>query len=131
MGGVYGDFILAFPEQFTSITVYSMTARINGGWIKDENSDRIIRGIFQHTGGRRIKDSNGNKAAGSSAEFWTETPGLNGMFTTVDGVVYALLSDNDWKNEGGFIKYGLDKVVGNNGSESDDTSWNTGSDNFG
>ena len=131
MSGVYGDFLLAFPEQYRSITVYSMTAKINGGWTVDEDSEITIKGIYQDTGGERLKDSNGNLAFTNSMELWTKTSGLNGKFTTIGSYVYRLCTNNDWTNEGGFCRYGLEKVIGNNGTESSDTSWNIGTNNFG
>ena len=131
MGGIYGDFLLAFPEQKKTVTVYSMTAKVNGGWAKVDGSEQTIKCIFQHSGGRKLKDSNGNKVEGSSIELWTTTAGLNGMYTTIEDTVYLLSGDNQWNNEGGYSKYSLEKVVGNNGTESTDTTWNSGSNNFG
>lgn len=131
MGGIYGDFLLAFPEQLKALTVFSMTPQINGGWSIDEGSQQNIRGMYQHTGGRRLKESNGNLVSGSNMELWTQTTGLNGKFTTIESTVYRLNSDNDWTNEGGFVRYGLEKVVGNNGTESNNTAWNSGLNNFG
>ena len=130
MSGIYGDSLLAFPEQYITLTVYSMTAEVNGGWTRDEDSEQTIQGIYQHTGGKKLTESNGNLARTSSVEFWTATTGLNGMFTTIDSDVFRLSSDNDWHTEGGFVRYGLEKVIGNDGAESDDTTWNIGSDNF-
>lgn len=130
MSGIYGDFLLAFPEQFTTITVYAMTPKVNGGWSKVEQSDQLVKGIFQNTGGKQLRNSNGNLVESSGAEFWSETAGLSGKFATVNNIVYRLNSDNDWTNEGGFCRYGLEKVIGNNGSESTDTTWNTGADTF-
>ena len=46
------------------------------------------------------------------------------------GNVYRLKDNSDWSREGGFWRYGLEKVVGNNGTESDDASWNTGANSF-
>lgn len=130
MSGVYGNFLLAFPEQFRSVVLYEMTAKINGGWEKVSNSEITINAIFQHTSAGNIKDSNGNLVESSGLELWTETKDLNGMFTTLENKVYRLVTFNDWTHEGGFVRYTLEKVVGNNGSESENTSWNIGTDNF-
>lgn len=131
MNGIYGEFLLAFPEQFKTAIVYDMHPKINGGWIEVPGSRQYIRCIYQHTGGKRITISNGNTVQSSGMELWTENAGLNGKFTTIENTVYRLVSDNQWTNEGGFCKYSLDKVVGNNGAESADTTWNLGSHNFG
>lgn len=129
MSGIYGDMLLYFPEQRRSITVYSMTPKMNGGWDRIHD-DAVVTGIWQHTRPKQIKDSNGNLVETSGLEFWSETGGLNGRFTDLDGAVFRLQSKQDWAHEGGFYRYSLDKVVGNNGTESVDTSWNTGSNNF-
>ena len=55
MSGVYGDFLLAFPEQYRTVTVYSMTPKINGGWTIDENSSLAIKGIYQDTEARACR----------------------------------------------------------------------------
>lgn len=128
--GVYGDMLLAFPEQFTSITVYSQTPDYNGGWITGTDQ-RSVTGIIQNTTGNRIKDSNGNLARSGGVEFWTEEGNLADLFTNIEGTVYRLVSDNDWKSEGGFFRYSLEKVVGNDGTESEKPAWNTGGHNFG
>lgn len=131
MAGIYGDFLLAFPEQFQTLIVFSMTAQINGGWIIDEGTEQQVLGIYQQTGGKQIVDNNGNLSTKASSEFWSETPGLNGLFTNINGQVFRLKSDNTWVNEGGFVRYGLEKVTGNDGTEPTDTAWNFGSNNFG
>jgi len=130
MSGVYGDMLLHFPEQRRSITVYSQTPKMNGGWTRN-NDDRVVTGIWQHTRPKALKDSNGNLVEGSGLEFWSEEEGLGGLFTTLEGDVYRLQSKQPWSHEGGFARYELDKVVGNNGTEPINTTWNTGLNNFG
>lgn len=129
--GIYGDMLLAFPEQRATATIYDMEAEINAGWTRVQGSDQLISCIFQHTTGKRLQDNNGNLVQVSGLELWTETTGLNGKFTTINNVVFRLISDNDWHKEGGFVRYGLEKVVGNDGTKSDDNSWNTGNNSFG
>lgn len=128
---IYGEFLLAFPEQYKTITVYDMTPLINGGFSVVPDSEQIIKGIYQNTSGRRLQDSNGNLVQTSGFELWTTTPNLTGKFTEINQNIYRLNSDNNWVNEGGFVRYGLEKVVGNNGTEPINTSWNIGTNNFG
>ena len=136
MSGVYGDMLLAFPEQFRSLSVYDMNPLINGGWEKvvDQQEKLItqeIIGVFQNTRGGGLKDINGNLGKSDGRELWTQTGGLDGKFITWGNAVYRLNDTNNWSHEGGFYRYGLEKVVGNDGSESTNTSWNIGSNNFG
>lgn len=133
---VYGDMLLYWPEQRRSLTLFDMTPKINGGWNKvtDQSGNLItqtITGVYQNTSGDSTTDSNGNLVHKKQLELWTETGGLSDKFTIFNGSVYRLKSDNDWESEGGFYRYQLEKVVGNNGTESDNATWNTGSNTFG
>ena len=133
---VYGDMLLYWPEQRRSLTVYDMKPKINGGWDKvvDQSGNLItttITGVYQNTSGDSTTDSNGNLVHKKQLELWTETGGLSDKFTTYNGSVYRLKSDNNWESEGGFYRYQLEKVVGNNGTESDNATWNIGSNSFG
>lgn len=131
---VYGDMLLYWPEQRRSLIVFDMKPKINGGWDKvvDQQGKLItqtITGVYQNTGGDQTVDANGNLVHKKQLELWTETSGLADKFTTYENSIYRLTSDNQWESEGGFFRYTLEKVVGNNGTESDNATWNT-SNNF-
>jgi len=133
---VYGDMLLFWPEQRRSLSVYDMTPKINGGWDKvlDQSGQLItqeITGVFQNTTGDQTRDSNGNLVHTKGMELWTEVGGLSDKFTDINGSVYRLTADNDWESEGGFFRYTLQKVVGNNGAESDNATWNLGGNSLG
>ena len=130
MSGVYGDNLLAFPEQYRTLTIFKMDPAINGGWTVVAGSSRTVRGIYQNSRGHAIKDSNGNLAQTAGFEFWTSQKDIGGDFTEIDGKVYRLNASNDWNHEGGFIRYSLEKLVGNNGTESVNITWNTGTGSF-
>lgn len=130
MNGIYGESLLAFPEQFRKVTVYEMTAKVNSGWTKTENTEETVLGIYQNGSGSRIKDSNGNLVESNGLEFWTKRNDLSGKFTTLEGDVYRLISSNNWNFEGGYAKYQMEKVNGNDGTEPINTAWNTGANNF-
>ena len=131
---VYGDMLLYWPEQRRSLTLFDMKPKVNGGWDKvvDQNGDLItitVTGVYQNTSGDSTVDSNGNLVHKKQLELWTETGGLEDKFTTYENKIYRLKADNQWESEGGFYRYTLEKVVGNNGTESDNATWNT-SGNF-
>lgn len=128
--GIYGDMLLAWPEQMRTLTVYEMQPELPGGWSEEENPLEI-RGIIQHTSGRRLKDLGGNLAQGAGLELWTNAGELVGRFTKLEGDVYRITGDNKWESEGGFFRYTLEKVIGNDNTEQDNTPWNTGANNFG
>ena len=127
---VYGDLLLAFPEQRRTINVYKMTPQINGGWTKVDGSDITVTGIYQNTRGNMLKDSNGNLVQSAGFEFWTNTRDLDGCFTQINGRVYRFNGSTSWDWEGGYQRYSMEKVVGNDGTESINVTWNTGSNSF-
>lgn len=136
MSGVYGDMLLYFREQFREFSLYQMNPLINGGWevVKDESGNVIytqVSGILQDTRGDAIKESNGNLVETDGRELWTKVKGLAGFFLDFDGSTYRLIDSAKWEFEGGFYRYGLQKVVGNNATESDESSWNLGGNSFG
>lgn len=136
MSGVYGDMLLAWPEQMRTLSVYDMKAKINGGWDKvvDPQTGKLITqsiiGVFQNTRGGGVKESNGNLVKTEGRELWTQTGNLDGKFLDFEGEVYRLQDTNNWSFEGGFHRYGLQKVVGNDATESDNASWNIGANSF-
>lgn len=135
MSGIYGDMLLAWPEQQRTIQIYDMKPRINGGWdvVKDQAGNVIyttIIGVFQNTRGGGVKENNGNLVKTEGRELWTQTGNLEGKFLTWEGEVYRLTDTNNWGFEGGFHRYGVEKVVGNDATESDNASWNIGGDTF-
>lgn len=130
MSGIYGDMLLAWTEQQRTLEVYEMTPKVNGGWNKQLGSEVSIIGIFQNTRGSTVKDSNGNLVRTDGRELWTKTAGLEGKFLNWQDTVYRLNGGNNWSYEGGFYRYSLEKVVGNNATESDNASWNIGGNSF-
>ena len=138
MSGVYGDTLLAWPEQQRTLEVYDMTPKINGGWepVKDPQTEKVITtiiiGVFQNTRAQGLKDNNGNLVNTEGRDLWTYTGGLDGKFLTWEGRVYRLAvpDGNDWSFEGGFYRYGVEMVGGNNGTESDNAAWNLGGNSF-
>lgn len=130
MSGIYGDMLLAFPEQLDAFEAFNMSAKVNGSWKRIAGSEVAIRGIIQHTAGRRVKENGGNLVASSGAELWTAQDGLTGLFMRVAKDTMRISGASQWAREGGFFKYSLEKVIGNDGTQSHDASWNTGSNSF-
>lgn len=130
MGGIYGDMLIAFPEQLRMVTVFAMIPKINGGWEVVEKSKHSIQGVLQHTGGKAIKESGGNLATSSVYELWTSAENILGLFTRIKSNIYSIKAVSEWSHEGGFFKYSLEKVIGNDGAESNNTTWNIGANSF-
>ena len=131
MSGTYGDMLIAFPEQLRKVNVFKMEAKVNGGWTVDGKTQFSVRGIFHHTTGKQIKENGGNLAVSSGYELWTNAENLTGLFTRIQTDTYRIKGVSAWAHEGGFLKYSLEKVIGNDGTQSHSTAWNTGSHSFG
>lgn len=131
MGCIYGDLLIAFPEQCRIFDVFMMIPKINGGWEVIEESKHYIRAILQHTAGRSLKENGGNLTVSSGYELWTHEEELTGLFMRIQKDTYRITGVKQWAYEGGFLKYSLEKVIGNDGTQSHSTSWNTGSHSFG
>ena len=65
MGCIYGDLLIAFPEQCRIFGVFMMIPKINGGWEVIEESKHYIRAILQHTAGRSLKENGGTLTVSS------------------------------------------------------------------
>lgn len=131
MGGIYGDMLIAFPEQLRMFTVFAMIPKINGGWEVVEKSKHSIKGVLQHTSGKALKESGGNLATSSVYELWTSAENILGLFTRIKSNIYRIKAVSEWSHEGGFFKYSLEKVIGNDGVKSNNSTWNTGAHSFG
>lgn len=131
MSGIYGDMLLAFPEQMEqNLVVFRMAPKQGGGWDAVADSSLTIAGIIQNTTGDSIRDENGNLVKTSGLELWTPKADLDEYFMVYGGTTYRLTRSNDWMKQGGFARYSMEKVVGNRGSESNNTTWNTGAGSF-
>jgi hypothetical protein len=133
VNGVYGSIISAFPEQLEDITYFDMAPKQDSGY-GPRTSVKTIEGVIQCTGGRQVKDSNGNLVVSRQMQLWSEEILVAGRFIEFqeDGlaVVYRISGDNEWKREAGFTVYPIHKVVGANGNESNDVQMKTGTGAF-
>ena len=56
---------------------------------------------------------------------------VHGLFTRIKSNIYRIKAVSEWSHEGGFFKYTLEKVIGDDGVKSKNTTWNTGAHSFG
>lgn len=114
---MYGDQLLAFPEAMVDFPYFDMAA-LQGGGYGPRTSAQLVRGVFQCTGGRMVKTSNGNVVRERETRFWSTVQLQTGRFMECEGDVYRVgMPDNEWNREGGFTVYDLHKVVGGDGRE--------------
>ena len=126
-GGAFGNMMSMFPETQIMVDYFDQQP-LHGGGYGPRTDFSKVRGILQCTTGRRVKTSNGYKIIGRGMKFWTETPLQAGRFIS-DGVyVYAVSvpASDDWEREGGFYIYDLERVIGPDGTEIVEPTFNHG-----
>ncbi len=128
---VYGESLLAFPEQFRDFISFESNPNIGDGYGARKNKN-TGSGVIQ-TSTSRAKDSNGNIVISRNYILWTDAKLTLGNFVEFETFIYRVLTDADWPREGGFYDYDLEKVVGSAPGKdpvaADD--WNTGEGHFG
>jgi hypothetical protein len=127
--GIYGNSLLSFSEQMQSVNYYNQSPSINGGF-ENPTEPVVKKVIFHSTGARAIKDSNGNLVSVNKKEIWSISELQPGWFIEKSGDVFRISQENNWKFEDGFYKYGIEKIVGDDGTLTNDVEFNTGTDNF-
>lgn len=125
--GVYGNFFIPFPEQFRAGTYFDQEPLINDGYTRGEDppDETPIIGIFQNNRSD-VLNKNGNLVKKKGLYLWVESVLTEGWFVRFDDIVYRIVSGNDWPSEGGFYEYGIERLGGSNGDESDEPAFNTG-----
>lgn len=113
--GIYGDSLTAFSEQFRDVDYYNQDPTINAGF---ENKTHSVtkRVIIHSTGKKAVVGSNGNLVYVNRKEIWHSKELIPGYFVSFDNDVYRINEENNWYFEDGFYKYGISKVVGNDGT---------------
>jgi len=130
--GVHGNLLLAFAEQFRTVTYFNMEPGYGGGYGERRDVHKV-RGIFQNIVGSVVEDANGNLIKTNRLEFWSREKLKPGLFIDVnDGGVYRIGEVNEWCFEGKFIVYGIKKLVGDDGAaQPGNPAFNVGHNSFG
>jgi len=126
-GGAFGNMLTMFPETKIAIDYFDMQP-LNGAGYGPRTDWSKVYGILQCTTGRRVRHANGNKIIGRGMRFWTETQLQAGRFIS-DGVYtysLAIPAQDDWNHEAGFYIYDLERVTGQDGTETVKPTFNHG-----
>lgn len=131
MAGVYGEFLGFFPELFEEFLVYTHEDdRVSGYELTFEKK---IKGIRQTT--NEYIDMKRAKELplldiGQRYTFWSYTKlDIATEFVKIDGDMYRPMKVAQFNREGGFWETVLEKVVGNDGTETETPELEEG--NFG
>jgi hypothetical protein len=134
MSGVYGAQLAYFPELFDDYEVFRMAPQIGAGF-----GARIAVGTFS---GYFSRNKGGQESVvtelrteNQKATFWAEdeiprSAISQGCYIEDDGELYQFLLDNGYVREGGFVRHGLQLVVGNNDKQKPHARVNLGLDEY-
>lgn len=114
MAGVYGDQLLAFSEQFRSVSYFSMKQEVGAGY-KDRTELGEVRGVFQYMKKGDLARENEVLSDEQAPTFWTRKKLESGNFIEMKGddCLYRITNNQPWKFEGNFYIYILESVTGN------------------
>lgn len=114
MAGVYGDQLLAFSEQFRSVSYFSMKQEVGAGY-KDRTDLGEVRGVFQYMKKGDLARENEVLSDEQVPTFWTRKKLESGNFIEMKGddCLYRITNNQPWKFEGNFYIYILESVTGN------------------
>lgn len=141
MGGIYGTMLGAYADQFSRMISYHMEPTITGGYgtktlskkfrgvVRMYSAPPTAEGIKVHT---EARPSN-NAVVAKKPFLWTSVAIPAGDFVQYDkedSDVFRVISENVFSDEAAVIVQGLEKVVGLNGTGSNETAFNTGVGSF-
>lgn len=118
MGGVYGDMLTFFSEQFVTVSYFSMQTDTVAGFSGRKDLGKV-RGILQYMKRGDLMRENDTLADVSVPTFWTrqKLEGGNFIKTKDDEDIYRITNTQPWKRQGNFYIYILETVSGNTDEE--------------
>jgi hypothetical protein len=135
--GIYGTIMTAFGDQMTVLKTFKMSPEVTAGF-SARTSIRTVRGFIRMYSapptaeGVKVKvpsfqgAGKGNAVIQKWPFFFTSKELPVGDFIEWKTEVYRVVSENIFTGEMSVCCQGLEKVVGLNGAESNDLSFNTG-----
>jgi hypothetical protein len=139
--GVYGSLVWAVADQFIDLTVFSATANITSGYTVPTNV-RKIRGVVHMYSAPPTAEGikagvpsfqglgKGNAVIQKRPFLWADKEVPVGDFIKFGVDVFRAVTENQWLHESDLVEQGLEKVVGLNGTQSNDLAFNIGTDSF-
>lgn len=112
MGGVYGDSLVFFAEQFRLFDYFSMNPIPTGSYTKRQDLGKV-KGVFQYNKRGDLIRENDTEAETDVPTIWTRQKLKVGNFIQKEDELYRITSDWTWKFEGNFYVYSLETFIGN------------------
>ena len=117
MNGALGSVLTSFPEAKVPVQYFDMQPLPGSGY-GPRTDVRLLRGVLQCVGGRRVRTANGNLVIERQMRYWSDTPLQVGRFLDDGKYVYRVgIPDDDWSDEADMVIYTLERVVGADGTE--------------
>ena len=124
---IYGNILLHFTEQMINVEYFQQIARVGSGYDPVGESS-LIRVILQAGQGKEILGATGRLsqhagwrtlAVTDKEAIWTVTPLVLGHYIRhpYNRKVMVIDKELDWAREAGFYAYTIEKVVGEDGSQ--------------
>lgn len=146
MGGVYGTMMSFVSDQFRDLIVFSADAAVTSGYSARTNI-RKQRGVIHMYSAPPTAEGikagvpsfqglgKGNAVIQKRPFLWADTELPVGDFVTCEvsypGMVFRVITENQWAYESDLVEQGLEKVVGLDGSKSNNLAFDLGGDSFG
>ena len=127
MAGLYGDMLIYYSEQFQRFEAFYQVARVGSGYNKVGESFKIV-GVVQTAEGANVIGSTGKLsqyagwrtlAAPEEKQLWTYTKQKFGTYFIYDDEVWVVGGRKDWSKEAGFYAYKINRLVGDNGTQTE------------
>ena len=128
MGGVYGEFLGYFSELQEDFRVFKQNPKVTSGY--DLTFARKVRGIRQSVNrGFDTKTRNSVPVLNitNTYYFWSEDKlDIATEFLEIDGEMYRPMKQPMFNREGGFWENVVEQVVGNDGTEREESDLEEG-----
>lgn len=134
MGGVYGAQLAFFPELFEDYEIFKMAPAMGAGYGARQRVG-IVTGYFSRNKGGQESVVTDLRTENQKATLWCEdeiphSSIAQGLYVEDDGELYQFVLDNGYVREGGFVRHGLQMVVGNTDKQKPHKNVNLGLDEY-
>lgn len=124
LGSIYGEMLDFFPEQFRTVIYFNQNALLNNSYGDRENESRITVIVQNNT--TETKDQNGNLVTVNGEFVWSFAKLNDGWFIDFEGIVYRIVTDDNWPTEGRFYRYKIEKMTGTPDANNTSPTFNIG-----
>jgi hypothetical protein len=130
MEAVYGAQLAYFPELFAQYPVFDMLPLVGGKGFGPRTNVQEISAVMQKSPGGALAIEADLRQEGGKALIWIPEDDASkvsqGRYLLDGKDLYLFENDNNFLREGGFIRFGIKRVVGTTGQQKVDESVDLG-----